>query len=89
MLNTESRSLTIQCSRCGQIQSMDLGAAYTHTIEQEIEDVGFYLERFVIRLLVCPNCRAVNLAVEDESQQMRVWLVPLSSDREHDDSRSR
>lgn len=74
---------------------MYLGAAYTHTVEQEIEDVGFYPERFVLRLLVCPTCHAVNLAVEDEALQMRVWQVPLSPEvgpstatREHNDQRS-
>lgn len=96
MLNTEAQSLAIQCSRCGQIRSMRPGAAYTHTVEQDIEDVGFYLERFVLRLVACPVCQSVYLAVEDEAQQRRVWQVPLNAEpgplsvmHEQDESRSR
>lgn len=78
MLNTERESLTIHCCHCGQLKPMRIGAAYTHTVEHEIEDVGFYLERFVLRLSVCPGCQAVNLIAEDEDQRLRVWCVPLT-----------
>lgn len=80
MPNTERESLTIRCSSCGQLKPMQAGASYSHTVEHEIEDVGFYQERFMLRLLVCSGCGAVNLAVEDEERHTRVWHIPLTSD---------
>jgi hypothetical protein len=59
---------------------MATAAAYSHTVEHEIEDVGFYLERYVLRLAVCPSCQAVNLTAEDEDGRLRVWYVPLSAE---------
>ena len=80
MPNTERESMTIHCSHCGQLRLMATAAAYSHTVEHEIEDVGFYLERYVLRLAVCPSCQAVNLTAEDEDGRLRVWYVPLSAE---------